>query len=105
MNSAQAAFEGERIETELILITEDGFEPRDITRSAQDKFFVAVENRSGRSDFRLRIAREGDTLKVVDVQIPPKLLAWHKVLLLPPGAYVVTEENNPAWSCRITLTP
>jgi hypothetical protein len=39
------------------------------------------------------------------VRMPKGRIRWNPLLDLPPGDYVLGEQNHPDWVCRIKLTP
>jgi len=93
----------EQLEAEVITILPSGFEPTKITRPA-GKFLLAIENRSGvkRVDFYLS-AESGS--RIFQVSRPWERPDWTEVVNPPPGRYVLSEANHPAWQCVITITP
>jgi hypothetical protein len=91
-----------RMQAELIVITQTGFSPSDISRP-QGGFLLTVSNRSDLEELRLRLDREGgDRLRDVQVSRPKK--DWRDAAFLPPGNYTLTEASHPDWVCRITIT-
>lgn len=91
----------ERLDVELITIRPTGFEPIEITRST-GRFLLVVENRSGFEELHLDVARQHGE-HVSDAHFSGHLLDWRGIITLPPGQYLVTEANRPAWHCRITV--
>jgi hypothetical protein len=65
---------------------------------------VAIDNRSGLEEVRLRLDREGG-VRLVEVTVNRKRLDWRRKLNLPPGRYRLTEANHSEWLCEITITP
>jgi hypothetical protein len=96
--SAQPA----RVEAELITILPTGFEPAQITRPS-GKFLLAVENRSGISQIDFQLSAESGN-RIVEVSRTWERSDWSDVVNPPPGRYVLTERNHPAWQCVITIT-
>lgn len=92
-----------QLEIERITILHNGFDPEEITRPAGE-VMLAIDNRSGLEEVRLRVDREGGQ-RLVDVSVNRKKLDWRKKIDLPPGRYRLTEANHPEWLCRITITP
>lgn len=90
-----------RVETELVTIQPQGFEPKQITRPV-GRFNLLVDNRSGLEDVSLQIDVEtGPRLRSVHVN--RSQLDWNDVFDLPPGNYTLTEANHSDWVCRITI--
>ncbi|HEU4871385.1 MAG TPA: hypothetical protein VFT08_11080 [Pyrinomonadaceae bacterium] len=93
--------QSDRVESELITILPNGFQPAEITRP-RGRFLLAVENRSGISavDFRLDA---GLGNRVFQVNRTWERADWNEMLHLPPGRYVLTEASHPEWQCVITI--
>jgi hypothetical protein len=92
-----------RIETEIITILPDGFQPKEVTRPF-GRFNLMVDNRSGLADVSLQLDREAGS-RLQAVQVNRSQLDWNDVFDLPPGKYTLTEANHSEWVCRITITP
>lgn len=91
-----------RIESEVFTLRPTGFEPSQITRPT-GAFVLAVDNRSGLEEIRLRLDRE-DGSRADQISIPGKKLDWREVVNLSPGNYLLREVNHSDWLCRITIT-
>jgi hypothetical protein len=96
--SAQPA----RVEAELITILPTGFEPAQITRPS-GRFLLAVENRSGVRQIDFQLSAESGS-RILEVSRTWERADWSDVVNPPPGRYVITERNHPAWQCVITIT-
>lgn len=92
-----------QLQLERVTITPTGFNPEAITRPA-GQVIVAVDNRTGLEEIRLRLEREGGQ-RLVDVSVNRKKLDWRKRIDLAAGRYRLTEVNHPEWLCQITITP
>jgi len=92
-----------RLQTEVITILPDGFEPSQITRPF-GRVFLLVENHSGLGEVSLALEREAGA-HLLDVQVPREKLGWSDLIDLTPGEYVLTEANHADWVCKITITP
>lgn len=90
-------------EGEVITIRPRGFDPPEIVRT-HGRFTLMVENRSGVEEVSLRLDREAGS-RLHNVRVERKQLDWRQGVDLPPGTYILTEENHPEWVCRITITP
>jgi hypothetical protein len=90
------------IETELVTITVQGFDPIAITRP-QGRFFLEVDNRTGLPQVDLRLDSEHG-VRVQHARVPREQLDWYEPLQLVPGHYVLTETDHPEWRCEITIT-
>jgi hypothetical protein len=97
-----AAQQGERVETELISITPDGIQPKEIKRP-KGRFFLALENRTGLRDVSLRLDREGGSRFIDAPMLNGKLILKYSTDL-PPGVYRLTEASHGDWACRVTIT-
>ena len=93
----------ERVETELLTLHPDGFEPGEIRRP-QGAFILGVDNRSGVETIELRFVRaDGQRLPVLES--PKRKVSWREVVDLTPGQYVLSEVNHPDWTCNVTILP
>ncbi len=99
---AQNKKSGRSVETELITLRRNGFEPSEIKRPA-GQFILMVENRGGGAA-NLRLLREAGE-RLHEVRSTREQPDWNELEDLPPGRYVLTEADHPSWSCRITVTP
>ena len=100
--AVQARIHPDRPETELVLALPQGFQPGEITRP-QGKFFLDVENHTGLAALTLRLDRAAGN-RLHEVRVPREQRDWAELLDLPPGEYVLTAAEQPAWKCRITVT-
>ena len=85
----------------LITIRPSGFDPGEI-RSAPGRFLLAVDNKSGLDDLRLRLNRENAN-RLSEVNLAKGQIKWRQKVDLPAGRYVLTEENRPTWVCHIII--
>lgn len=92
-----------RVETEVVTVRLDGFDPKQITRPS-GKFLLAVDNRSGLDVILLTLRVEQGVL-LHQVTVPKETLDWAQGLDLSPGRYLLREENNPDWVCTLTIIP
>lgn len=100
-SAGQSPSDGDRLEVEVVTIRATGFEPSRIKRPA-GRFLLAVDNRCGLEEVRLRLDREfGVSIHQANVRWDK--LDWRQMLSLQPGTYLLTEENHPTWACRITV--
>ena len=91
---------GERIETESVTLTPDGFAPSGITRP-RGRFFLSVTNRSGLDDLDLRLAAESGQGGAFHTSA--RRHSWWGEVNPPPGRYVLTEARHPNWRCVVTI--
>ncbi len=90
------------LEVEVITATEGGFDPAVITRP-RGPFILALHNRSGERELVFRIFRaQGEQLN--ELRLRPGRRSQHQRLELPPGDYVISEANHPAWRCDVTIS-
>ncbi len=90
-----------QIETMRVTITTIGFDPDELTHPA-GQVVLAVDNRSGLEEVRLRLDREGGE-RLADVLVERGQLDWHDTITLSAGHYTLTEANHPEWACHITI--
>lgn len=93
---------GEQVEVEVITVRANGFEPLELTRP-QGAFMLAITNHSGDTELDLKLDRVNGN-RVHEVRLAKGRVRWNKVFDLPPGDYVLSEQNHPDWICRIKLT-
>lgn len=84
-----------------LTITNDGFAPAELTRTA-GRFMLSVDNRSNAAALSLRVNNEDGSL-VRDFKVPANTLDWSEAIELPAGHYTLTEAEHPQWVCRITV--
>ena len=89
-------------ESELVTITPHGFEPREITRP-QGRFLLMVDNRSGLGATSLALTREAGA-RTHEMRVPREEPDWSEVVNLPPGRYVLTEDDHSEWTCVLIIT-
>ena len=90
-------------EIEFIILRPEGFEPLQITRP-KGPFVLLVDDRSGKERSSLKLQRmKGENLK--DLHTNRKKSEWYDLIDLPPGDYVLSDTENPARRCQITLRP
>ena len=91
----------EKIGSESIGITRQGFEPREISRTG-GRFFLLVQNRSGVNPLVFRVtAQSGSVLK--EFTLTRDQLDWADEINVPEGQYTVTEVNH-GWTCHLTIS-
>lgn len=101
--SHPAAGAGRGVETELITVGPDGFEPSEFTRP-KGRVYLVVDNMTDLPALDLRLAREaGNSLH--EVRVPRGQADWTELLDLTPGTYVLRETTHPDWTCRLVITP
>jgi hypothetical protein len=93
--------QGERVETESVTITAEGFRPSEITRP-RGRFFLSVTNHSGLDDLDLRLTTEAGGGGAFHTRA--RKHSWSGEVDPPPGRYVLTEANHPDWRCVVTIT-
>lgn len=89
-------------QVERITLRPHGFEPRQVQRGP-GRFLLAVDNRSRLDLAILRLDSDaGGHLR--ELRLPRGKLRWREFLTLPPGRYVLSEANHPAWVCQILIS-
>jgi hypothetical protein len=99
---AQASLPLAKVETEIVTILPDGFEPTQITRPV-GRIMLMVNNRSGLGAVTFRLDLDPG-IRLLDVTVPRTKLDWVDMVDLIPGSYVLSEANHPDWVCHITIT-
>jgi hypothetical protein len=91
-----------RIDTEIISITPQGFEPTEIARP-KGPFILRINNRSGLGELSLRLNSESGNNLVV-VPLNNGRANWNQALDLPPDNYIISEAGHSGWTCNLTIT-
>jgi hypothetical protein len=60
-----------------------------------------LENPNGIESLKLRVTRGSGEL-VREINVPNRSAEWATELELSAGQYVITEANNPSWTCQLT---
>ncbi|MFN7928345.1 MAG: hypothetical protein U0Y68_10440 [Blastocatellia bacterium] len=92
-----------KLESEVIVLRERGFEPFEITRPT-GTFALTVDTRIGGRNADLVLSQVAGE-KVREVKLPVGKRAWREQINLPPGRYILTVANQPNAICKITITP
>ncbi len=93
----------QRVEAEFIHIDSGGFHPRSITRTPRI-FFLIVRNYNDIRNLTISLNQQGGG-NVRHIPMQDHGGDWSEALSLPPGTYVLTEDNHPAWRCTVTISP
>lgn len=93
----------ENTEVELVMLRPHGFEPAVITRKP-GKFLLVVKNHSGVVEGVALSVRNSAAQSLQQANLPLQRMNWDSVLNLQPGAYTLTADNNPDWSCSIVIS-
>jgi hypothetical protein len=91
-----------QMESELITVTPQGFEPREITRP-NGAFLLMIDNRSGLTTIQPQL-KSTTLVRLLDITLPREEPDWSQVVNLQPGIYLLTESNHPTWVFRLTIT-
>lgn len=102
-SAPQSAADRVKVETEIITLLPEGFEPSSITRP-QGTFILLLDNRSGLTAVQINLDGDGGG-RLRQKSIPREDPDWSDVLDLPPGDYLLTEADHPEWSCKINIMP
>jgi hypothetical protein len=102
VHTASAAGKKEVLPSVALTLTRRGFEPSEVTMPA-GRFFLTVENRSGRRGLTLLIDPEHGN-RVREVAQPEDELDWTDELRLTPGRYTLTTAERPDRVCHVTVT-
>ncbi len=85
-----------------IALRMNGFAPAEIERPAGD-FFISVTNLTDSPDLVFSLGRENGE-RLHSAKAPKEKRAWRQGLRLAPGTYLLSVQDRPEWSCRITIT-
>jgi len=99
---AETQSNDEQVEVEVSTVRANGFEPRAITRP-EGRFILALTNHTEVAELALRLDRVSGN-RVHEVRMRRGRIRWNQVFNLPSGDYLLSEQNHPDWTCRITLT-
>ena len=77
-----------------------GFISSEITVPA-GRYVIVLNNRTGRSDLTFRLDRENEGRISAST---PNRRDWKQQVILRPGNYIISEVNNPSWTCLIRVT-
>lgn len=92
-----------KTQVEILTLRPWGFEPKEITRR-YSRLLLRVDNRTGLEEVSLRLSSESGPL-LYSERVTAAKLDWAERVNLPPGRYVLSEVNNPDWTCTITVVP
>ena len=96
----------EDLSVELVTIHPYGFEPDELVLS-KGRFLLAIDNRSRLDQLSVQLlspgAAEGTFVRSQVTRMPRGNVNWNRLVDLPPGEHVLTEENHPEWACKITI--
>lgn len=93
-----------KIEVELLTLTERGFEPKTLTRP-KGKFLLAVETRTGLDQTLTLSLADDKKNRLKEYKAHGSRKGWTNIFDLNPGQYVVSVAEYPNWQCSITVTP
>jgi hypothetical protein len=94
---------GERVEAELLTLTDQGFNPPEIKRP-KGEVILCVDNFSGDEDVTFRLDRvAGDRMH--ESKFRHGKQDWNLRIKLTPGEYQLSVVEHPEWICHITITP
>lgn len=90
------------ISVETVTLTPQGFEPAEITSSA-DKFVLGVDNRIMIKELSLELLRENGP-KVRQFKMAKGQIRLRKLVNLPAGRYTLQVIDHPEWRCSIVVS-
>lgn len=90
------------ISVETVTLTPQGFEPAEITPSA-NRFVFGVDNKIMRQDLSLELLRE-NSHKVHELKMLKGQVRMRKLLDLPEGHYTLHVVGHPEWRCNIVVS-
>lgn len=100
---APAALQEESPRALALTLRPAGFDEAEITTAAGE-YLLVVSNRTGLEDVTFRLDR-GDGGRLYEGPLPGRRRFWSRRARLAPGTYVLSAGEDPAWACRITVTP
>ena len=97
----QSGEAGPEVKLVLLALLPEGFESSELQLAPGDYIFI-IGNRTGLSDVSVRLDREGAG-RVAAVTLGGRQRDWKQRMKLTTGTYLVTANDNPVWTCRITV--
>lgn len=99
----QSGEAGPEVKLALLALLPHGFESQEMYLDAGEYLFI-IGNRTGLKEVNVRLDRQGkERLATATVGGRPR--DWKQRLKLTPGNYLITADDNPAWTCRIVVRP
>ena len=92
---------GSEVKLVLLALLPEGFDQREMQLEPGDYVFI-VGNRTGLRDVNLRLDRDG-IARVAAATLAGRQKDWKQRIRFTTGTYLVTANDNPAWSCRIVV--
>lgn len=97
----QSGEAGPEVKLVLLALRPEGFETREMQLDSGDYVFI-VGNRTGLRDVSVRLDREGRG-RIAAATVGGKQKDWKQRMKLTTGAYLLTVNDNPNWTCRILV--
>ena len=92
---------GPEVKLVLLALLPEGFDQREMQLAPGDYVF-SVGNRTGLREVNVRLDREG-MARVAAATLVGRQKDWKQRMRLTTGTYLVTANDNPAWTCRIVV--
>ncbi len=92
---------GSDVKLVLLALVPEGFETREMHLEPGDYVFI-VGNRTGLREVNVRLDREG-TGRLALAALGGRGRDWKQRMKLTIGTYLITANDNPEWTCRITV--
>ena len=92
---------GPEVRLVLLALRPEGFDSSEMQLDPGE-YLLIIGNRTGLTEVSVRLEREGNG-RVAAAAVGGRQRDWKKRFKLTPGTYVVTANDNPDWTCRITV--
>ena len=97
----QSGEAGPEVKLALLALLPEGFESSELQLETGDYLFI-IGNRTGLTEVDVRLEREGHE-RLAEATVGGRQRDMKKRLKLTRGTYVLTANDNPDWTCRITV--
>jgi hypothetical protein len=94
---------GSEVKLVLLALMREGFDSSEMQLDPGE-YLLIIGNRTGLKEVRVRLEREGNG-RVAEATLGGRQRDWKQRLRLTAGTHVVTANDNPDWTCRITVRP
>lgn len=101
VNQEQTGEAGPEVPLVLLALWPEGFETNEMKLEPGEYLFM-IGNRTGLKQVNFQLHREGRE-RLAGATVGGRQKDLKQRLRLTPGIYVVTANDNPEWTCRITV--
>ena|SRR5688572_6654661 len=97
----QSGDAGPEVKLVLLALWPEGFETNEMQLEPGEHLFI-IGNRTGLPEVNIQLQREGRE-RLAAAAVGSRRRDLKQRLKLTPGTYVVTANDDPNWTCRITV--